>query len=320
MAATTISNMIVPVIQADYMAAVFPSLSPLLGSGVVEIDPNPRFRDQGGNLFDVPQYLEFSTASVAQPTGDSEGTKNPLATSKDTGVICRRETGLASLDQSSLASGSNISAEIQRQAPIYWAKDTAKTLYNALSGLFATALAGANFTLAVPDTFKPSAVKDIGAMGAVGDTWPTFTIWLMRSTQFFQAINEGLVNYVNAGAFGERLLQTGQVPTILGKQVIVDDNIADVDGSTYLCKPGALYLAFQQNFAVEYQRDASIGGGTDEYWLRAHYMPHPRGGVYGGAASPTNTTLATGASWSAASALSTDPKLARVVKVKFNNA
>ena len=320
MASTTYTGVQYRTITAAHMAAEFPSVSGLIASGAVRVDPNPPFKGGGGISYNVPHFLEITGADVVA-TAATDGTRNAISTYKDVGPIVHREYGVGVEDiaQYVIGSDSNIGGEIERQAPQYWAKRLAVALYSVAKGGFTTDGVFAISQLMVDSgsTFNRAAVENIIKMDGVGDQWPDYRIWIMHSKQFAQALTDGIVNYMEAGAFAERLLNTGNVPTIFGKQVVVDDNIVETDGTTYLCKANAFYLGFQADVRVEYQRDSSLGGGTDEYWLRTGFMPHVFGLTYAGSALPTNTTLATAASWTLSQ--STDYKLHRIIKVKFVN-
>lgn len=322
MASTLYTSLNYRTVQADIAAAEFPNLSKLMASGAVQIDPNPPFKGQGGVAFNVPYFMEVVGADVV-PTAATDGTRQAITSNQDVGTITEREYILGVEESAKLAvgTGQDIGSEIERQVPNYWVKRLDIALYNVLSGAFAAASGCMNsatyFVVDTGSSFAYNVVKDIMNLGAVGSNWADFKIWVMHSKQFAQALDNGLVNYVEAGAFGERLLYTGTIPTILGKQVVVDDNIVDTSGETYLLKPGALYLGFQKDFGVEFQRDASLAGGTDEYCLRAAFMPHLFGLTYGGSAKPTNATLATAGSWTLSQ--STDYKLFKAIKVKFAN-
>lgn len=319
MAGTLYSSLQYRTVSAEHVAAEFTGLSPLIGSGAVQVDPNPPFKGQGGITFNVPYFLEITGADVV-PAAATDGSQNAIATFKDVGVITERQYGLGVEESAKLAIGGNesVGSEIERQVANYWQKRLAVALYSVAKGAFASAMNGTQFVVSPGTKFDPACVESVVSLSAVGDEWPMYSIWLMRSAQFAQALNAGIVTYMSAGAFGERLLVSGNIPTILGKQVVVDDNIQETDGTTYLCKPGAFYLGFQKDFGVEMQRDASFAGGTDEYWLRAAFMPHMFGLNYAGAAKPTNSTLATAGSWTLSQ--TTEYKLHKIVKIKFENS
>jgi hypothetical protein len=334
MASTNIAAAVIRTITTDYLTAEVPSASKLLASGAVTVDSNPPFFSAnvpgsglpsangsgGGATVVIPENLEFTTADAAIADDDNDEALNSLATSSDTGVVVRRTGNMAVKDSAVVASAEDFNAEALGQAPGYWAKRIDITLYNVLSGAFATALNSASHRLDPGTPFQRSAIPNIMKAAAVRDQWPLYSIWLMNGIQFADAFNDGIVQYVNAGQFGERLLMTGDVPTIAGKQVIVDDNIPETDGTTYLLKPGSLYLGFQSNLTVETARFAAKGGGLWAHFIRQHYVPHLRRVVYAGAANPTNSTLATGASWTASNALTANAKLMGAFKIRFENA
>jgi hypothetical protein len=301
MASTTNSSVQTRTVTADYVAAEFPQQSKLVGSGAVRVDPNPPFKGIGGGgyVFNIPHYYEFTTADVVPDIDDTAGTRNAVTTYQDVGIVTYRISSMSVKDTAITFAGADIEGEIVRQIPNYWAKRTDIALYNVVKGAFASAMSGAQFVGQLNQPFTRRSVVDTIGLSCVGSNWEKFRIYLMRSKQFGQAIDDGIVNYVNAGNFGERLLNTGDVPTIFGRQVVVDDNIVETDGSLYLVQPQALYLAFQKDFGIERERRPDLGGGLTTYWMTACYLPFLHGLTFAGTSTayPTNTTLATGASW-----------------------
>lgn len=321
MASTTFGDVQYRTVTAAHAAAEFPSSSGLIASGAVVVDANPPFRGQGGITYNVPHFLELSTAA-ASSTAATDATLGAISTFKDVGIVCERElpVGVEDVAVRAIGQDSDIGGEIVRQSPQYWAKQAALDLYNVVKGAFASAMSSSTyFVKNIDSPFTRRGVLDVIKMTSVGDQWQEYRIWVMHSTQFAQALDDGIVNYVNAGSFGERLLQVGDIPTIFGKQVVVDDNIVETTGETYLFKPGALYLGIRKDFGVEYERKVTLAGGTDAFMLRAEYMPHLYGLTWNTTVTPrtARSTLATGGSWSLSQ--STDYKLFRAIKVKFTN-
>lgn len=318
MAATVYTGVNYRTVQADHVAAEMPSAAQLVASGAVRVDPNPPFKSQGGVTFEVPHWLEITTADAA-PSAATDATLGAISDFKDIGVICQRQLPVGVERSTILALGNQpINQEILNQVPGYWAKRTQVALYNVLKGAFASAMSGSQFVKDMGTTMASVTVKDIIGLTCVGDQWEAFKVWVMSPTQYGQLVDAGLVTWVNAGAFGERVLLTGAVPTFLGKQIVYDGNIADTDGTTYLLKPGAMYLGFQSDPSVEYERKATLAGGTDAYMFHCDFMPHLFGLNYAGAAKPENSTLATGGSWTLSQ--TTNYQLNKAVKIKFENS
>jgi hypothetical protein len=322
MAATTFGDVKYRTVTAAHAAAEFPSLSPLIASGAVAVDANPPFRGQGGVVHNVPHFLEITTAATSS-TAATDATPGAISAFQDVGIVCERINPMGVEDVATRAIGtdSDIGGEILRQSPNYWAKQASLDLYSVLQGAFGSAMSSTSyFVKTFGTTFNRAAVLDVMKMSSVGDQWGAYKIWVMHSKQFADAVSDGIVNYVSAGAFGERLLQTGDIPTIFGKQVVVDDNLTETDGSTYLLKPNAMYLGIRQDFGVEYQRIAIKAGGTDVYMMHAEYMPHLYGLTFNTTVTPrtARATLATGGTWSLSQ--TTDYKLHRAVKIQFVNS
>jgi hypothetical protein len=94
------------------------------------------------------------------------------------------------------------------------------------------------------------------------------------------------------------------IPTYLGKRVVVDDSLPVSSGNytSYIFGPGAIgYAEGSPKVPTETERQALVGGGTDILVNRRKFVLHPRGirwtGSPGSAPTPTNTDLETANKW-----------------------
>jgi hypothetical protein len=146
-----------------------------------------------------------------------------------------------------------------------------------------------------------TAVAYLDAIQKLGDAKDNIAAVVMHSAVESQLAKLNLIEFVT---FSDSQVR---VPFLMGKRVIVDDGMT-VTGSgatavydTLLFGQGAIGYANGTGTrltTVETDRDSLAG---EDYIInRRHFVLHPRGVRYVGAAiggGPDNTTLATGASW-----------------------
>jgi hypothetical protein len=112
------------------------------------------------------------------------------------------------------------------------------------------------------------------------------------------------------------------IPTYMGKRVIVDDGMPVSNGvyTTYLFGAGAIgYGEGTPKVPLETERNALIAGGQEYIVSRRHFILHPRGIQWDGTPSadtPSNAELATAGNWGRVY----EPKNIRIVRFVHRNA
>ena len=197
-------------------------------------------------------------------------------------------------------------ATIGQMVAGYWARRMQATVLSILEGVFAAPSMAPN----VYDTdVRISADNAILAIQCLGDAKSKLTGFMMHSAVEADLARQDLIDFVKDSSV------SAEVPTYLGKRVIVDDGCPVANGvyTTYIFGQGAIgYGEGGAPVPTETTRDAL--SGDDILVNRRHFLLHPRGVRWTDAAvagsSPTNAELANPANWLRVY----EPKNVRIVK------
>ncbi len=317
MATTRIADLIVPEVVSEIASAVIVDKTALVKSGVATADYNNVNIKEGGNFIKVPFWSEL--------TGDDEVISDAenwrLQTEKitqyeDIGVICHRAKAWSSAELAAIVSNSDPMKAIGEQLGNYWAKRYDAALISVLKGALPQ-----SHILDKTDgsTVKTATITDlIDAMGLLGDNANEFTTIIMHSKVFSDFLKEGIVKYGQTN-MSNVILESGNIPTLLGRRVIVSDAVPVEDTpvgkkyTTYIAQNGAMYLGFQRDLITETDRD--ILGFKDYLSSQVHFCPHLRGVKWATTTiNPTNEQLAVATNWEKVY----PDKAIRVVALKTN--
>jgi hypothetical protein len=150
-----------------------------------------------------------------------------------------------------------------------------------------------------------SADSVLNAAATMGDHAGLLTAIAMHSIPFTRLQSQNLITFI-PNARGEI-----NIPTYLGRRVIVDDGLPAVAGANRITYTSILFGAGSIARAVaparvpiEIEREAlqGDGGGQEILVSRQQYILHPQGWRWTSSSmagqSPTNAELATAANWS----------------------
>jgi hypothetical protein len=302
MAATRLGDVIVPEVWNPYVIERTAALSAVFQSGIAQnVEELNRFAFAGGNTIQMPFFQDLSGDSEVLTATGTPLTVNPITSEKDIAVVLARGKAWGANELAAALAGADPMRAIGDLVAAYWARDLQKTLVSILQGVFAAASMSTN-------KLDISAVSGAGAViggdaildaaQKLGDAKSRLTAILMHSATENRLAKSNLIDYLpdSEGRPG--------LPTYMGKRVIVDDSLPVTTGvyKTYLFGPGAIgYHDGTANSAVtQTETDRDSLAGEDILINRKHFVMHPRGVKYGGAATdggPTNATLATGTNW-----------------------
>ena len=303
---TTVADVIVPEVFNPYVVQQTAELSALYQSGIVATsDELNSLAASGGRLINMPFWNDLD--------GDDEVLSDIAAldveritSGQDIAVLLMRGKAWSVNDLAKALSGDDPMATIGQLVAGYWARRMQVTLLSILEGVFAALSMAPN----VYDTDdRISADNTILAIQCLGDAKSKLTGFMMHSAVEADLARQDLIDFVKDS--------TGsvEIPTYLGKRVIVDDGCPVADGiyTTYIFGQGAIgYGEGAAPVPTETTRDAL--SGDDILVSRRHFLLHPRGvrwidAVVGGS-SPTNAELANPANWLRVY----EPKNVRIVK------
>jgi hypothetical protein len=316
MASTRLSNVIVPERWVPYVVQRTTELSLLWTSGIIQTVPElANFVSEGGNTLNMPFWLDLAGESEVLSATGAALSVNPITSAQDQAVVMARGKAFGVNELAAALAGDDPARIIGDLFAAWWARDFARITRSIITGVFASPSMTANIhdISAATGANGISAVGYLDAIQKLGDAKDQVAAVIMHSAVETQLAKLNLIEFVT---FSDSNIR---VPFLMGKRVIVDDSMT-VTGSgagavydTLLFGTGALGFADGTNgklTAVETDRDSLAG--EDYIIQRRLFTLHPRGVRYVGAAiggGPTNTVLATGASWDRAY----DPKQIRMV-------
>jgi len=307
---TKISDIIEPSVFAPYVIQRTSELSRLVQSGIIE--SNAQFdalASGAGSVFNMP-YWDDLTGESEELSDSSSLTPDKIVADQDKAVKHFRGKAWASNDLAKYLAGSDPMKAIADLVAAWHARDMQKVvLLNTLSGMFGTALASTHVNdiasetgLSATDANLIGSDAVIDTAGLLGDAWEGIVAMCMHSKPFQRLQKLGLIE---TEALQD---QNITINRFLGREVIVDDGMPKVAGSTngfkyttYLFAKGSIALGNggpDSDEAVETDRDKLAG--DDILIHRKHFILHPRGVAFTGTvagASPTKTELSTAANW-----------------------
>ena len=319
---TRISDLIIPEVVSEVASAVIVEKTAIVRSGVATGDYNNVDIKAGGNFIKVPFWNELTGDDEVMVEGKAL-TPDKITQEEDIGVICHRAKAWSSTELAKIISGSDPTKAVGEQLGTYWAKRYDIALISVLKG----ALPNTHILDISQDTEGQPPVSAsiealIDAMGLLGDNANEFTTIIMHSKVYNDFLKSGLIQFGQTN-LSNVILENGEIPTILGRGVIVSDNVpvetytvgssTFVKYTTYIAQNGAMYLGFQRDIITEIDRD--ILAKEDVLSADVHFCPHLRGVKWATTVTnPDNFTLATASNWQKVY----PDKAIRVVALKSN--
>jgi hypothetical protein len=324
---TLVSDVIVPSIFTPYTQQITEDKARIIQAGVVTRDSAIDALLVGGGLtFRVPSFkdLDNDADRISTDTASDDfsgGTISPspakTGTSEEVAVRLSRNQSWSSSDLTSSLAGADPMQSIASRVGYYWTRRLQAAFVATMAGVFAdnaaapsasehvqndltVDISGASF---VDGTTNFSAEAMIDAATTMGDSAEQLSMIMVHSVVYARMQKNNLIDFI-PDARGEVM-----IPTFLGREVIVDDNIPR-SGSVYenwLFGAGAIRLGVgnaKVPTEVERKAGAGNGGGQEILYNRVEWCLHPVGHRYAGTAAnggPSNASssnnLANAGSW-----------------------
>ena len=329
MAEVRIADVVVPEIFAPYVATMTEQKTALVDSGVVVRDPAlDGFLAGGGTTFNAPSWRDIDDDSnilADRVSSDNPATiavPNKIQTNQELAVRLSRNNSWKTMDLVAALAGDDPSSAISNRVAAYWRRRLQAVFVSTWQGVFAdnaqvtpnddpragitnnevtddltVDISGA-FTAGVTDF---SAEAFIDAITTAGDSQSDFVAVMMHSIVFSKAQKNNLIDFIpdsgNAAA--------ADIPTFLGRRVIVDDSMPNAAGvfDTWIFGASASRWGVgNPKVPAEVDREPSEGngGGSESLWSRIEWSMHPvgyrflSGSVANPDGGPTNVELADG--------------------------
>ena len=302
MAATRLTNVVVPTVFSDYVSERTAELSKLYQSGIVQAVPELAFGE--GNTLNMPFWQDLSGSSeVLSATGDTLSI-NPISSDTDVAVVLARAKAWGSNELAAALAGDDPMREIGDKVAAWWARDDQDTLIAILTGVF-TSLAAESPAINTIDISSLSGLASIidtdavlDAQQLMGDSKHKLTAIGMHSATENKLAKLDIIDYVQPSTGSAR------VPMYQDKMVVVDDSFPVPSAGvydTYLFGAGAIgYAEDTSGLITRTETDRVSLAGEDTLISRKRFIMHPRGVAWAGAATgggPVNTVLDDAASW-----------------------
>lgn len=310
MAATRLADVIVPAVWNPYIIERTAELSALWQSGIVANVPELNaFVAEGGNTINMPFWQDLSgDDEVVSATGSPLAVNN-ISSEQDVAVVLARGKAWGVNELAAQLSGGDPAAAIADLVAAYWARRFQAVAISVLQGVFGSladespdAINVLDISALSGDAGKISSDALLDAQQLLGDAKGRLTAVSMHSAVENALAKQDIIEYTQPSEGNPR------VPVYQDKRVIVDDGhpTEAVSGvgqvyDTYLFGPGALGFAEGTSSKVTMTETDRIAlQGEDILINRRHFVLHPRGVKYVGAATgggPANTVLDDAASW-----------------------
>jgi len=311
-----ISDVIVPEVFNPYVVQRTMELSAIFESGIAQRTQEfDRLASAAARTVQMPFWGDLSGDDEVLDDNNAL-TPGKIQAEKDEAVILRRGRAWGANDLAANLAGDDPMRVIGDLVASYWARRYQAALVATLEGVFASPSMESNvhdISGATGDAAIISAKTTVDAAQKLGDAKTELTAIIMHSATEAELAKQDLIEYIRPS--------TGQidVPTFLGKRVIVDDGVpydpATGTYTTYLFGPGA--VAYGEGNPVGFvptETDRDSLAGEDFLINRRTFILHPRGVRFTSAAvagvSPTNNELRNPANWERVY----EPKAIRIVK------
>lgn len=340
MAVTLVSDIIVPEIFNPYMLQMTEEKSNLIASGAVTRDPEIDSELSGGGLtFNSPSFkdLENDADNVSSDSG-SDSTPNNIGTVQEISVRLSRNNSWGSADLASALAGTDPMNAIASRVAAYWTRRLQAIFVATTKGVFADNAAspsgtdthtqndmthdvsGSSFVSGVTN-FTSEAFIDTAV--TMGDSMEDLRMIMVHSIVYARMQKNNLIDFI-PDARGEV-----QIPTYLGRIVIIDDGLPATSGvfESWLFGSSAFRLGISSpKVPVEVDRSpaAGNGGGIETLYSRAEFCLHPAGHAYigtpaigGPSNAATSNNLAAATSWSRVFPERKQIKIARLITREY---
>ncbi|MBD2156227.1 major capsid protein [Leptolyngbya sp. FACHB-16] len=311
MAPTRLADVIVPEIFAPYVLERTADLSALYQSSIIESNEELNsIATGGGSTANMPFFQDLSGSSELL-SETVPLTVNNITSARDICSIHQRGKAWGANFLAKAKSGADPMAQIADLVADWWARDMQATLIATLRGVFASATMASEQVLDLSIEAGNAATADnlissgatLNALKKLGDATNAITAIAMHSDIYYSLLDQDVIQFDAPSEQGISL------PRYKGRQVIVDDGMPKVAGTTsgfkydtYLFGAGSINYGeatLDPMDAVETDRDSLQG---DDYLVnRRRFVLHPVGVRWQGTpagTSPSNGELAVGTNWS----------------------
>ena len=331
-----ISDVVVPEIFTPYVQQITEEKSRVIQSGLMGSSAVLSNLLAGGGLtFNVPGWkdLDDDAENISTDDPSTLSTPNKIGSATEIAVRMNRNNSWATMDLAAQLAGDDPMEAIANRVGAYWSRRLQAATIALVTGVFADNAAapggsehvqndmtydikGGGYTAGVTD-FSAEAFIDCAL--TMGDSMEDLVAVLVHSVVYARMQKNNLIDFIpdSEGRIN--------IPTFLGREVIVDDSMPVNTGvyESWLFGRGALQFGqATPPVATETDRVAAAGTGSGQDILhnRVQWCIHPVGHKYAGTAAnggpsnaATSNNLAAAGSWERVYSERKQIKLARLI-------
>lgn len=294
MAITQLSDAIIPEIYKDYQVENGPEKTRLISAGIIEQNDLLNAKaNEGGDTVQIPFWKDLDATQEPNYSDDSETKATPqkVTGAKQIGRVAYLNQGYKDADLVAELAGSDPMKRIASRFNTYWDRQFQRRLVAITQGIMADnvannggdmvhdiAIEAGNSATAANKYSRDAFLESVFTMG---DSFDSIGAVGVHSVILKQMLKNDDID------FEKDSTGTVDIPTFMGKLVIVDDGLPVIAGGTNGFKytsvmygRGVLgYGLGSPSVPMEVERQASEGrgGGTETLWERKTWLLHPFG-------------------------------------------
>lgn len=319
---TTLSDVWVPETFGSYQIVDPIRQSAFVTGGIMAASPVlNELADNAGFITTVPFWNSIDTSLEPNYSNDvytDVAEPQKITAAEQIARISDLNEGWSSADLVTTLAGRDPLKQVAAQVDAYWVEQLQRRLVATAVGVYNENIANGGGDMIVDRSSANMTVTDANLFGAnaivsaqltMGDRMSRITGMAMHSVVYGTMIENDMIEFVKDST------GTMDIPTYMGKTVIVDDGMPIIGGDgvtvafkylTVLFGRGAFgYGAGSPKVPFEMEREPSRanGGGFETLWVRKRWVIHPMGykfnstTITGPGLSPTWADLKTAANW-----------------------
>ena len=308
MASTTISDIVTPSVFTAYMQLLSDERSAFVQSGVMLPSPlMDEFLAGGGTTVNVPHFNDLAdTAANISDDSATLATAQNIGTGTEIAIRHSLNQSWGSFDLAAALAGADPLEAVASRVADYWVRQSNRYLIASIQGVMAdniandssdmleTIVIGGAGTLTAAHLFSAEAFLD--AAQTLGENAENVVALAVHSVVYTRMQKNNLIDFIPDSQ------GVTNIPTFLGRRVIVDDQLPKVDDSnshfdysSYLFGAGS--IAFGRGnpkVPTEVNRipAAGDGGGEEVLHSRQEFIIHPQGFAFVGSPTKPSPTIA----------------------------
>ena len=319
---TTLSDVWVPETFGSYQVSDPIRQSAFVSSGIMAANSELNsLADNGGYITTLPFWNPIDSSLEPNYSNDvytDIAEPQKITASEQIARISDLNEGWSSADLVASLAGRDPLRQIATQVDGYWVEQLQRRLIATAVGVYNENVTNGASDMIVDRSSVDMTVTDANLFGAtaivaasltLGDKMRKLSGMAMHSVVYAHMVENDMIQ------FEKDSTGTLDIPTYLGKTVIVDDGMPVIGGDgttvafkylTVLFGPGAFgYGRGTPKVPFEYERDPARanGGGFETLWVRKRWVIHPLGykfnstTITGPGYSPTWADLKLAANW-----------------------